>query len=92
MLTGDHTTPITTGDHTFEPVCFAITSFSALLNDLGELDKETGQKREEVIKLKDSVQQFSEIDAAGGGLGRFPGSEVMTIIKSFRNLLLKKIV
>jgi len=29
------------------------------------------------------VQNFNEIEASGGILGRFPGSEVMEIIKRF---------
>lgn len=91
-MTGDHTTPISTGDHTFEPVCFAITSYSALMNELGELDQASAKKREAILKLRDSVEFFSEIDAAGGSLGRFPGCEVMTIIKGFRNLILKKLI
>jgi len=31
----------------------------------------------------DGVFRFSEIDASRGSLGRFPGSEVMPIIKSY---------
>ncbi|GAB4817188.1 hypothetical protein N2152v2_004234 [Parachlorella kessleri] len=34
----------------------------------------------------DGVQRFSEIDAAGGALGRFPGSQVMTLVKQFVGL------
>jgi 2,3-bisphosphoglycerate-independent phosphoglycerate mutase len=31
----------------------------------------------------DAVRSFDEVSAARGSLGRFPGSEVMTLIKQF---------
>ena len=31
----------------------------------------------------DAVRSFDELSAARGGLGRFPGSEVMTLLKQF---------
>ena len=31
----------------------------------------------------DAVRSFDELSAARGSLGRFPGSEVMTLIKQF---------
>lgn len=34
----------------------------------------------------DSVHKFSEVDAAGGDLGRFPGSQVMSLIRQFVGL------
>lgn len=34
-LTGDHTTPILIGDHTFEPVPYAITTYTALAHEMG---------------------------------------------------------
>jgi 2,3-bisphosphoglycerate-independent phosphoglycerate mutase len=33
----------------------------------------------------DDVHHFSEVDASAGALGRFPGSEVMTLIKRYRD-------
>jgi 2,3-bisphosphoglycerate-independent phosphoglycerate mutase len=30
VFTGDHTTPVSIGDHTYEPVPFAITTSSAI--------------------------------------------------------------
>ena len=33
-FTGDHTTPISVGDHTFEPVPFMISSMSAVIDHL----------------------------------------------------------
>lgn len=34
----------------------------------------------------DGVQRFSEIDAAAGALGRFPGSQAMPLIRQFIGL------
>lgn len=34
-------------------------------------------------KSSDGIAHFSEVDAARGSLGRFPGSEAMPIIKSY---------
>jgi len=34
LITGDHTTPVKFGDHTFEPVPVAVTTFSALCHKL----------------------------------------------------------
>jgi hypothetical protein len=34
----------------------------------------------------DGVQRFSEVDAAAGALGRFPGSQVMLLIRQFVGL------
>jgi 2,3-bisphosphoglycerate-independent phosphoglycerate mutase len=31
----------------------------------------------------DSVARFDEVSAAGGALGRFPGREVMGLVKDF---------
>lgn len=75
-LTGDHTTPIDVGDHTFEPVPFAITTIGALLGVGGKL-----------MELRDSVQAFDEVSCAEGCLGRFSGGEVMGIIKRFKEVV-----
>ena len=34
VFTGDHTTPVEVGDHTFEPVPFAMSTLSAIKNKL----------------------------------------------------------
>jgi len=36
-LTGDHTTPVIYGDHTFEPVPVTISSLTALKLEMGSL-------------------------------------------------------
>lgn len=67
VLTGDHTTHIHSGDHSFEPVPFVICDISSMNSPI----------------LQDEVTQFDEISCADGALGRFPGSEVMKLIRRF---------
>ncbi|KAF2313733.1 hypothetical protein GH714_013039 [Hevea brasiliensis] len=111
-VTGDHSTPVEYGDHSFEPVPFAIcrlkdfvgamggepivvaTSlqpFPLPINKAGEdLDEDKMEKDRISKQLKsfsgDSVCEFSEIAAARGCLGRFPGGEMMGVIKAFLKL------
>ncbi|KAF0685826.1 Aste57867_22348 [Aphanomyces stellatus] len=80
VVTGDHTTPVLYGDHTFEPVPFTIANVRAAALVLRGQD-DTSSKNG---RLRDDVLGFSELDAAGGGLGRFSGDQVMEIIKQFR--------
>ncbi|KAK9107153.1 hypothetical protein Syun_023164 [Stephania yunnanensis] len=107
-VTGDHSTPVEYGDHSFEPVPFAICRLKDFVNTVGEavvmrasLDPfplPTVQASEDLhneIALQDakhvgreasrgdSVCEFSEIAAAKGCLGRFPGGEMMGVIKKF---------
>ncbi|XP_020265458.1 uncharacterized protein LOC109841023 [Asparagus officinalis] len=106
-VTGDHSTPAEYGDHSFEPVPFALCKLKDFVRAKGE-DKlmETSLETfplpsvkagedlsEEVVSSErtsfykafggDEVSEFSEIAAARGVLGRFPGSEMMGIIKKF---------
>lgn len=110
-VTGDHSTPVEYGDHSFEPVPFALCQLSNFVSAVGEaavigtpLDpfplpsvKAGEDLREQVEQTEetsngrkafggDSVCKFSEIAAARGCLGRFPGSEMMRIIKKFLKL------
>lgn len=80
-LTGDHTTPIKSGDHTFEPVPFAITSLGAALAYKGKRKEGLG------ARIRDLVERFDEVSCAEGCFGRFSGAEVMGIIKRFRESL-----
>lgn len=73
VVTGDHTTPVHFTDHTHDPVPFLICKMSHIVN-------ETQPDQSPDI---DSVTQFSEIDAAQGLLGRFPGLQVFHIIKNY---------
>ena len=79
-LTGDHTTPIKIGDHTFEPVPFAITT-------IGSIRMEKMGERKGVGMIRDGVEEFNEISCGEGGLGRFSGAEVMGIIKRFKEIV-----
>jgi len=80
-LTGDHTTPIKLGDHTFEPVPFAVSSLGAVLIEKGK------RKENETKVLRDLVMKFDEVSCAEGCLGRFSGAEVMGIIRRFKESL-----
>lgn len=110
-ITGDHSTPVEYGDHSFEPVPFALCQLKDFVGVVGEakvleasLDAfilpsvDAGEDLIEDIVFPgkvvessktpcgDSVCIFSEIAAAKGCLGRFPGSEMMGIIKKFMKL------
>ncbi|KAJ8528860.1 hypothetical protein K7X08_030504 [Anisodus acutangulus] len=104
-VTGDHSTPVEYGDHSFEPVPFSLCSLKNFVSALGgesvlsgisldpfslpsvqageDLDTGTRIEEDKNKKLQffagDSVDKFSEIAAARGCLGRFPGSEMMGI-------------
>ena len=114
-VTGDHSTPVEYGDHSFEPVPFTLCRLKDFVGAIGgesnlmkiSLDPfplPTVQAGEDLTeeclregwKTRVSVQAFSgdsvtelnEIAAARGCLGRFPGSEMMGIIKAFLKLSL----
>ncbi|CAN0916279.1 2,3-bisphosphoglycerate-independent phosphoglycerate mutase 1 [Linum grandiflorum] len=109
-VTGDHSTPVEYGDHSFEPVPFAIcrlkdfvgakggesnvmeTSLDPFplptVNNDGEYKDSQEERSQEHMKAfgGDSVSEYSEIAAGRGCLGRFPGGEMMGIIKAFLKL------
>lgn len=109
-VTGDHSTPVEYGDHSFEPVPFAICQLKDFVDAMGgeaaimktslepfplptikgDEDLTEGlEKMEERSKQAfngDSVSEFTEIAAARGCLGRFSGSEMMGIIKTYLKL------
>ena len=70
-ITGDHSTPIYYGDHSFEPVQFTISTKQAMVD-------------EKQMFLSDNVEHFDEVEASLGCLGRFPGSEIMPLIFKIR--------
>ncbi|TMW68629.1 hypothetical protein Poli38472_006097 [Pythium oligandrum] len=78
ILTGDHTTPVLYGDHSFEPVPFAITRAGAALKVLED------KPLPPASALTDQVETFSELAVLHGALGRFSGDQVMKIVKNFR--------
>lgn len=76
VFTGDHTTTVITGEHTFEPVPFVISSLDAYMKTLrGEAA---------TVELKDDVTQFDELSCGKGALGRFPANLIFDLIRSFR--------
>jgi 2,3-bisphosphoglycerate-independent phosphoglycerate mutase len=72
-VTGDHSTPVLYGDHSFEPVPFVISILP--------MEKQCLHPTIQTLFDTDCTQNFNEIDASKGVLGRFPGSEVMPLIK-----------
>ena len=68
-VTGDHSTPYLTGDHSCEPVPFVL----ARVRDLG------GARSGDWPS--DGVERFSEHAAHAGFLGRFVGGETMEVVK-----------
>ncbi|KAK9826634.1 hypothetical protein WJX74_007188 [Apatococcus lobatus] len=108
-ITGDHSTPVAYGDHSHEPVPFALAHVQDAVEGLGgaawvgsvpmqpvpppEAAASTApgtlQRRQvshAISTSGDAVAKFDEISAAGGSLGRFPGQQVMPLIKSFMSL------
>nr|XP_029120331.1 uncharacterized protein LOC105045087 isoform X3 [Elaeis guineensis] len=112
-VTGDHSTPVEYGDHSFEPVPFALcqsNDFVSIVEEANVLRTpleifplpsvkagEDFMEMEEIEMLDNRsegrqdfsgylVSEFSEIAAARGCLGRFPGSEMMGVIKEFLKL------
>ncbi|CAI5729433.1 unnamed protein product [Peronospora destructor] len=87
VVTADHTTPVKYGDHTFEPVPFAITRVGAAherLQPFYNSGVQTSGDNRSSNSLTDMVTQFSELAVARGALGRFAGDQVMKLVKSFR--------
>ena len=62
------------GDHTFEPVPFAVTTSEALLSKFNENYSIDNKSK---LLLKDDNKYYDEISCAKGCLGRFVGSEVI---------------
>ncbi|XP_050269910.1 uncharacterized protein LOC126713977 [Quercus robur] len=111
-VTGDHSTPVEYGDHSFETVPFAMCRLKDFVSAVGgesiilgtsldpfplpatevddDLTDDVGIEQERSKQLQayngDSVCEFNEIAAARGCLGRFPGGEMMGIIKKFLKL------
>ncbi|XP_052200180.1 uncharacterized protein LOC127806739 [Diospyros lotus] len=111
-VTGDHSTPVEYGDHSFEPVPFALCRLKDFVSAAGgeavlietcldpfplpivhagndsadNVELEAGRTKQLQAFCGDSVCELNEIAAARGCLGRFPGGEMMGIIKTFLKL------
>lgn len=113
-ITGDHSTPVEYGDHSFEPVPFSLCRLKDFVGAVGgeshlletsldpfplpaiepgedlaydpqSQEPKQGSRQGPAFK-GDTVFEFNEIAATRGFLGRFPGSEMMGIIKAFLKL------
>lgn len=111
-VTGDHSTPVEYGDHSFEPVPFAICRLKDFVGVMGvesvlmtsvdpfplpnvksgeDLFDDVEKEQEPIRKQHqaysgDSICEFNEVAAAKGCLGRFPGGEMMGVVKTFLEL------
>lgn len=111
-VTGDHSTPVEYGDHSFEPVPFSMCRLTDFVGAVGgesivmetsldpfplptvkageDLVEDKMEKERSSQRLKsfsgDSVCELNEVAAARGCLGRFPGGEMMGVIKTFLQL------
>jgi 2,3-diphosphopglycerate-independent phosphoglycerate mutase len=74
IVTGDHTTPVAYAEHTSEPVPLVIAD----IVETGDILHVTSKK----TMKADGATQFEETDIGMHGcLGRFPGLELMKLIK-----------
>ncbi|KAI8148827.1 2,3-bisphosphoglycerate-independent phosphoglycerate mutase-domain-containing protein [Fennellomyces sp. T-0311] len=69
IVTSDHSTPVLYGDHSCEPVPFCISRPKYAMDTS--------------LCHGDAVTKFEEVEAARGVLGRFCGSQMMSIAKSY---------
>jgi 2,3-bisphosphoglycerate-independent phosphoglycerate mutase len=67
VFTGDHTTTVITGEHTFETVPFVISSLDAYVK------AKNGDFASIVVK---DVPQYDELACGKGSLGRFPAHRI----------------
>jgi len=99
VITGDHSTPVLYGDHSCEPVPFLICSLNRFYKKKSLENKKNIKKRKlsmeesslitewEKLHELDHVKEFNEISCVSGVLGRFPGQEILPLIKRFRNFI-----
>ena len=96
VVTGDHSTPVRYGDHAVEPVPFVVTAVQHLpaftttsrqqQRAWGHNDR--AQALRDLCTTSNPVRRFDEISCAQGLLGRFPGREVMPLLRNFRAQLM----
>lgn len=98
VVTGDHSTPVRYGDHAVEPVPFVIAAVQHLPQFTtapvpgsplhGALATPRSRALRALCTTHNPVRTFDEVACAGGLLGRFPGREVMPLLRNFRAQLL----
>ncbi len=87
LVTGDHTTPIRNKEHSYEPVPVMISTVTGAYFALQK--KAAGILPESLVDkalctMNDGLGKYSEVDACKGSLGRFQGSEMMGLIRRFK--------
>ena len=88
-ITGDHTTPVSLGDHTHEPVPFIISTAFATYNasniPINEEDVTFYEENDFIMhSMRDGVEKFDEISCSYGALGRFQLKQSMNIVKGMK--------
>lgn len=92
VVTGDHSTPVVYGDHACEPVPFVAatlqhldgcepTAFVYPTEMQQALQSEKALTYRSLVTAASSPPRFDELSCAGGSLGRFPGREVMLLLR-----------
>eukprot|EP01022_Parablepharisma_sp_SALTPOND_P025728 TRINITY_DN604_c0_g1_i1.p2 TRINITY_DN604_c0_g1~~TRINITY_DN604_c0_g1_i1.p2 ORF type:complete len:470 (-),score=52.73 TRINITY_DN604_c0_g1_i1:73-1482(-) len=93
VFTGDHTTPIVNKEHSYEPVPVVITTvasaYFAALSKAGISTTDIHSIDKALCTMRDGVEKYNEVDACNGSLGRFQGSEMMGLIRSFKEACAK---
>eukprot|EP00826_Nyctotherus_ovalis_P004929 TRINITY_DN11097_c0_g1_i1.p1 TRINITY_DN11097_c0_g1~~TRINITY_DN11097_c0_g1_i1.p1 ORF type:complete len:469 (+),score=131.99 TRINITY_DN11097_c0_g1_i1:112-1518(+) len=94
LLTGDHTTPVEVKEHSYEPVPIVISTVASAylarysLNEI-KAAKDINPIDKALCMMRDGVNKYSELDACEGSLGRFQGSEMMGMIRRFKEACCK---
>ena len=93
VVTGDHSTPVAYGDHACEPVPFIVNTLQLMHGFEPSADQSIASLldhpditalRQLVNTSPPTVRGFDEIECANGSLGRFPGREVIPLLKRFK--------
>jgi len=85
VITGDHSTPVFSGDHGYGPVPFAISSIGLMVNEMEEGGKGKGSD------VGDEVEVYDEVACGQGVLGRFSACEAIEFMKNFNKYVRGKL-
>ena len=86
-ITADHSTPCVVGDHTADPVPFAVATKPHNYNERVQvcvgMDPLSPPRPSQQPKPMDRVTHFDEVSCVSGALGRFDGTRVMCILRQY---------
>ena len=90
VVTGDHSTPVLSGDHSHEPVPLLLTAVTADGGKEEQQQGEAGSSLQQLLSLsRGRVQSFDEVACSRGVLGRFPGAELLPLAHRFCSLIVE---